>query len=40
VNNGLLVLTVLSTTTVRVQLDANADGTFEVNKDVAWVDLI
>ena len=39
-NNGLLVLTVLSTSTVRVQLDANGDGTFEVNKDVAWVDLI
>jgi hypothetical protein len=40
VNNGLLVLTVLSTSTVRVQLDANADGTFEVDKNVAWTDLI
>jgi len=40
VNNGLLVLTVLSTTTVRVQLDANGDGTFELTKDVNWIDLI
>lgn len=39
-NNGLLVLTVLSTTTVRVQLDANNDGTFEATKDVPWGDLI
>jgi hypothetical protein len=40
VNDGLLVLTVLSTSTVRVQLDANADGMFEVDKNVAWTDLI
>lgn len=39
-NNGLLVLTVLSTTTVRVQLDANNDGTFEATRDVPWSDLI
>jgi hypothetical protein len=39
-NNGLLAITVLSATTVRVQLDANGDGTFEVSKDVPWVDLI
>jgi len=39
-NNGLLVLTVLSTEAVRVQLDGNGDGTFEITKDVAWVDLI
>lgn len=39
-NSGLLVLTVLSTTTVRVQLDANNDGTFEATKDVPWGDLI
>ncbi|MCX8113446.1 MAG: hypothetical protein N3D71_00020 [Burkholderiaceae bacterium] len=39
-NNGLLVLTVLSTTTVRVQLDANNDGAFEATKDVPWGDLI
>jgi hypothetical protein len=39
-NNGMLVLTVLSTSTVRVQLDGNGDGTFEVPKDVAWVDLV
>jgi hypothetical protein len=39
-NNGMLVLTVLSTSTVRVQLDANGDGTFEVDKNVPWVDLI
>lgn len=39
-NNGLLVLTALSTTTVRVQLDANNDGTFEATKDVPWGDLI
>jgi hypothetical protein len=39
-NNGLLVLTVLSTTTVRVQLDANNDGTFEATRDVPWGDLI
>ncbi|MFZ5540021.1 MAG: hypothetical protein ACOY5V_09810 [Pseudomonadota bacterium] len=40
VNGGLLVLTVLSTTTVRVQLDANNDGTFEATRDVPWGDLI
>ncbi|HUL66997.1 MAG TPA: hypothetical protein VLW55_20530 [Burkholderiaceae bacterium] len=39
-NNGLLVLTVLSTSTVRVQLDADADGNFEVDKNVAWTTLI
>jgi hypothetical protein len=39
-NNGLLVLTVLSTSTVRVQLDGNADGTFELDKNVDWVNLI
>jgi hypothetical protein len=40
VNNGLLVVTVLSTTTVRLQLDANGDGTFEATRDVAWDDLV
>jgi hypothetical protein len=40
VNNGLLVLTVLSTSQVQVQLDADADGTFELSKVVNWVDLI
>jgi hypothetical protein len=40
VNNGLLVVTVLSTATVRLQLDANGDGTFEATKDVPWDDLV
>jgi hypothetical protein len=40
VHDGLLVLTVLSTSTVRVQLDADANGAFEVDKNVAWTDLI
>jgi hypothetical protein len=39
-NNSLLALTVLSTTTVLVQLDANGDGVFEVSKNVSWFDLI
>jgi len=39
-NNGLLVLTVLSTSTVEVQLDADANGAFEVDKIVPWTDLI
>lgn len=39
-DDGLLVPTVLSTRTVRAQLDANDDGTFEATKDVRWGDLI
>lgn len=40
VNNARLVLTVLSTTTVRVQLDEDGDSVFEVDKNVAWTELI
>ncbi len=39
-NNGLLLVTTQSTTTVRIQLDANGDGTFETTKDVPWSVLI
>lgn len=39
-NNGQLLLTVLSTLMVRVQLDANGDNTFEVDKNVAWIGLV
>jgi len=40
VNNGQLLLTVLSTSQVQVQLDADGDGTFELTKVVNWSALI
>jgi hypothetical protein len=39
-NNGQLLLTVLSALMVRVQLDANGDNTFEVDKNVPWIGLV
>jgi hypothetical protein len=38
--NGAIMLTVLSTTTVRVELDANGDAVYEASKDVLWESLI
>ncbi len=38
--NGAIMLTVLSTTTVRVELDANGDAVYEASEDVPWESLI